>query len=44
LALLLSILVAIVLLSLPFTFRLSRSIWLTLFVSYDPSYAEKENP
>ena len=42
LALLLSILVAVVLISLPFTFRLSRSIWLTLFVSYDPSYAEKE--
>lgn len=44
LALLLSILVAVVLLSLPFTFRLSRSIWLALFVSYDPSYAKKENP
>lgn len=44
LALLLSILVAVVLLSLPFTFRLSRSIWLTLFISYDPSYAEKGNP
>ena len=44
LALLLSILVAVVLLSLPFTFRLSRSIWLTLFVSYDPSYAKKEKP
>jgi hypothetical protein len=43
LALLLGILVAVVLLSLPFTFRLSRSIWLTLFVSYDPSFAEKEN-
>ena len=43
LALLLSILVAVVLLGLPFTFRLSRSIWLSVFVSYDPSYIEKEN-
>ena len=37
LALLLSILVAVVLMGLPFTFRLSRSIWLSMFVSYDPS-------
>jgi hypothetical protein len=37
LSLLLGILVAVVLLSLPFSFRLSRSIWLALFVRFDPS-------
>jgi hypothetical protein len=37
LSLLLAILVAVVLLSLPFSFRLSRSIWLALFVRFDPS-------
>ena len=36
LGLLLGILVAVVLLSLPFSFRLSRSIWLALFVRFDP--------
>ncbi len=37
LSLLLGILVAVVLISLPFSFRLSRSIWLALFVRFDPS-------
>jgi hypothetical protein len=36
LLLLLGLLVSIVLLSLPFSFRLSRSIWLALFVRFDP--------
>lgn len=41
LALLLGLLVGIVLLSLPFSFRLSRSIWLALFVRFDPHQAIK---
>lgn len=36
LLLLLGLLLGIVLLSLPFSFRLSRSIWLALFVQFDP--------
>jgi hypothetical protein len=39
--LLLGLLVGIVLLSLPFSFRLSRSIWLALFVRFDPHQAIK---
>jgi hypothetical protein len=41
LLLLLGLLVVIVLLSLPFSFRLSRSIWLALFVRFDPHQAIK---
>lgn len=41
LLLLLGLLVGIVLLSLPFSFRLSRSIWLSLFVRYDRHHATK---
>ena len=44
LGLLLGILVAVVLLSLPFSFRLSRSIWLALFVQFDPSARNLGNP
>jgi hypothetical protein len=44
LGLLLGILVAVVLLSLPFSFRLSRSIWLALFVRFDPSTRNLGNP
>ena len=43
LSLLLGILVAVVLLSLPFSFRLSRSIWLALFVRFDPSTGNTGN-
>ena len=41
LLLLLGLLVVIVLLSLPFSFRLSRSIWLALFVRFDSHQAIK---
>jgi uncharacterized protein (DUF983 family) len=34
---LLSILTAVVILSLPLSFRLSRAIWLALFVRFDPN-------
>jgi hypothetical protein len=44
LGLLLGILVAVVLLSLPFSFRLSRLIWLALFVRFDPSTRNLGNP
>jgi hypothetical protein len=37
LTLLLGILTAVVILSLPLSFRLSRSIWLALFVRFDPN-------
>ncbi len=40
--LLLVLLVGIVLLSLPLSFRLSRSIWLALFVRFDPHQATKK--
>jgi hypothetical protein len=43
LMLLLGLLVGIVLLSLPLSFRLSRSIWLALFVQYDPHQATKKD-
>ena len=36
LSMLLGILTAVVILSLPLSFRLSRSIWLALFVRFDP--------
>ena len=36
LTLLLGILTAVVILSLPLSFRWSRSIWLALFVRFDP--------
>lgn len=36
LGLLLGILVLVVILGLPFTYRLSRSIWLAIFVRFDP--------
>jgi hypothetical protein len=36
LSLLLGILTAVVILSLPLSFRWSRSIWLALFVRFDP--------
>lgn len=36
LALLLGLLAAVVVICLPFSFRLSRSIWLAFFVKYDP--------
>jgi len=42
--LLLSLLVGIVLLSLPLSFRLSRSIWLALFVRFDSSTGNTGNP
>jgi hypothetical protein len=42
--LLLGLLVGIVLLSLPLSFRLSRSIWLTLFVRFDPTTKNIGNP
>ena len=41
--LLLGLLVGIVLLSLPLSFRLSRSIWLALFVRFDPSTGNTGN-
>jgi hypothetical protein len=44
LGLLLGILVAVVLLSLPFSFRLSRSIWLAIFVRFDPNTGNPLNP
>jgi hypothetical protein len=44
LGLLLGILVAVVLLSLPFSFRLSRSIWLAFFVRFDPATGNPGNP
>ena len=43
LLLLLGLLVGIVLLSLPLSFRLSRSIWLALFVRFDPHQATKKD-
>lgn len=43
LSLLLAILLAVVLLSLPFSFRLSRSIWLAFFVRFDPSTRNQAN-
>lgn len=43
LSLLLGILASVVLLSLPFSFRLSRSIWLALFVRFDPSARDLGN-
>ena len=43
LMLLLGLLVGIVLLSLPLSFRLSRSIWLALFVQYDPHQDTKKD-
>lgn len=42
--LLLGLLVGIVLLSLPLSFRLSRSIWLALFVRFDSSTGNTGNP
>jgi hypothetical protein len=42
--LLLGLLVGIVLLSLPLSFRLSRSIWLALFVRFDPATGNPGNP
>lgn len=36
LSMLLGILTVVVILSLPLSFRLSRSIWLALFVRFDP--------
>lgn len=41
--LLLGLLVGIVMLSLPFSFRLSRSIWLALFVRFDPQQPAKKS-
>ncbi|MEY3565843.1 MAG: hypothetical protein RJA23_2013 [Bacteroidota bacterium] len=41
LSLLLGILTAVVVLSLPISFRLSRSIWLALFVRFDPKASTK---
>lgn len=41
--LLLGLLVGIVMLSLPFSFRLSRSIWLALFVRFDPQQPTKKS-
>jgi uncharacterized protein (DUF983 family) len=41
--LLLGLLVGIVLLSLPLSFRLSRSIWLALFVRFDPTTTDTGN-
>jgi ribosomal protein S12 methylthiotransferase accessory factor len=41
LSLLLGILTAVVILSLPISFRLSRSIWLALFVRFDPKASTK---
>ena len=41
--LLLGLLVGIVLLSLPLSFRLSRSIWLAFFVRFDPTTTDTGN-
>jgi hypothetical protein len=41
--LLLGLLIGIVMLSLPFSFRLSRSIWLALFVRFDPQQPTKKS-
>ena len=43
LSLLLGLLTAVVILGLPFTFRLSRSIWLAIFVRFDRSASEKKD-
>lgn len=43
LSMLLGILTAVVILSLPLSFRLSRSIWLALFVRFDPTAKNKVN-
>lgn len=43
LSLLLFILTGVVLVSLPLSFRLSRSIWLAFFVRFDPKAVNNEN-
>jgi uncharacterized protein (DUF983 family) len=42
LSLLLGLLTGVVILGLPLTFKLSRSIWLAIFVPYDPTVQKKE--
>lgn len=41
LTMLLGLLTAVVILALPLTYRLSRSIWLAIFVRFDPRAAQK---
>ena len=41
LTMLLGLLTAVVILGLPLTYRLSRSIWLAIFVRFDPRAAQK---
>ena len=41
LSMLLGLLTGVVILGLPFTYRLSRSIWLAIFVRFDPKAARK---
>ena len=41
LTMLLGLLTAVVILALPLTYRLSRSIWLAIFVRFDPRAVEK---
>lgn len=41
LAMLLGLLTGVVILGLPLTYRLSRSIWLAIFVRFDPKAAKK---
>ena len=43
LSMLLGLLTAVVILALPLTYRLSRSIWLAIFVKFDPQASQKKS-
>lgn len=43
LSMLLGLLTAVVILALPLTYRLSRSIWLAIFVRFDPQASQKNS-
>ncbi|MFC5193258.1 DUF983 domain-containing protein [Algoriphagus aquatilis] len=43
LSMLLGLLTAVVTLALPLTYRLSRSIWLAIFVRFDPQASQKKS-
>ena len=43
LTMLLGLLTAVVILGLPLTYRLSRSIWLAIFVRFDPQASQKKS-
>ena len=43
LSMLLGLLTAVVILGLPFTYRLSRSIWLAIFIRFDPKTKDSKN-